>query len=196
MTQVLSDSRPTPASRRKPRKANGRGGRNGRASRRARPRAAAAPRFHRIHSLQIEGGFLDGCAFEFDDHLSTIIGGRGTGKTTVVELMRWVLHQPPRDPRRAEDHEKLVKSNLGSGVARLKVETADGVVYFVERTAHDHFPKALDANGDPTEFSLKAGVVFGADVLGQNEIEQIADEPRYQLMLIDKFVKEEVTAGV
>lgn len=152
-----------------------------------------APRFHRIRSLQIEGGFLDGFHLQFDDSLNCLIGGRGTGKTTVLEIVRWVLDQPPQSAQRARDIDKILRANLDTGIARLQLETADGVVYSVERRVGEP-PKVFDAHGEPLRFSLQKGLVFDADVFGQNEIEQLADEPRYQLRLIDKFVKDEIDA--
>ena len=70
--------------------------------------AEAPSRFHRVRSLQVEGGFLDGCSFDFADDLNCIIGGRGTGKTTVLEILRWVLDQPSTQGR-SKDVEKLIK---------------------------------------------------------------------------------------
>jgi hypothetical protein len=50
---------------------------------------ATRPPHHRILSLEVEGGFLDGTRLDFSDGLNCIIGGRGTGKTTVVEFIRY-----------------------------------------------------------------------------------------------------------
>jgi hypothetical protein len=47
---------------------------------------------HRIVSLAVDGGFLDGARLEFTGGLNCIIGGRGTGKTTVdARLLTWCL---------------------------------------------------------------------------------------------------------
>ncbi len=48
------------------------------------------PTSHKIKSIQVEGGFLSGSRIVFDDRLNCLIGGRGTGKTTVLELIRYV----------------------------------------------------------------------------------------------------------
>jgi len=41
---------------------------------------------HRLKSLAVIGGFLDGQTFELADGINCIIGARGTGKTTVLEF--------------------------------------------------------------------------------------------------------------
>ncbi len=47
--------------------------------------------FHRIRSVAIVGGFLDGQKFDLADGLNCIIGARGTGKTTVLEFVRYAM---------------------------------------------------------------------------------------------------------
>jgi predicted ATPase len=50
---------------------------------------------HRLLSLEVAGGFLDGTRLEFSDGLNCIIGGRGTGKTTALEFIRYILGMMP-----------------------------------------------------------------------------------------------------
>ena len=49
-----------------------------------------------IERLQIEGGFLDGFDIKFASGLNVLIGARGTGKTSVIELIRFALGGPIR----------------------------------------------------------------------------------------------------
>ncbi|MAX23908.1 MAG: hypothetical protein CMJ19_05320, partial [Phycisphaeraceae bacterium] len=50
-------------------------------------------RCHRIKSLSVTGGFLDGLDIQFVDGLNCLIGHRGTGKTTILEFVRYVLNE-------------------------------------------------------------------------------------------------------
>ena len=43
---------------------------------------------HRLKSISVLGGFLDGVRLELADGLNCLIGARGTGKTTALELVR------------------------------------------------------------------------------------------------------------
>jgi len=43
--------------------------------------------YHKIKSLEIKNGFLDGMKIEFDYNLNCLISGRGTGKTTAIEFI-------------------------------------------------------------------------------------------------------------
>jgi DNA repair ATPase RecN len=150
------------------------------------------PPHHRILSLTVDGGFLDGTRLEFADGLNCIIGGRGTGKTTVIEFVRYILGMLPdsSDSRpRARAMEGHVRGNLGTGTIRLEVETRHGTRYRAERPWGDA-AQVLDADGEPVPVSLDRDLVFKADIYSQNEIEEIATNPRFQLSLIDKFAEE------
>lgn len=89
----------------------------------------------RLRSIHITGGFLDGAAFDLADGLNCLIGARGTGKTSVLELVRYALDALPaaNDPER-QRIENLVKANLGDGTVELLIETRDGLTYKVIRS--------------------------------------------------------------
>ena len=46
-------------------------------------------------SLSWEGGFLDGAAIRFNQNLNVLVGGRGTGKSTILESLRYALDLRP-----------------------------------------------------------------------------------------------------
>jgi ABC-type lipoprotein export system ATPase subunit len=58
------------------------------------PTKPAVPH-HTILSLEVTGGFLKGVKLAFADGLNCIIGGRGTGKTTALEFIRYILGMMP-----------------------------------------------------------------------------------------------------
>ena len=155
---------------------------------------AARAQFHTLKSLSVVGGFLDGLDIGFADGLNCLIGHRGTGKTTVLEFVRYALDEFQAGEagqlcrRRVEN---LVKHNLGDGRIRLAIQTKDGLEYIVDRTASGE-PMVLTADGEPTDITINSGGIFSADVFSQNEVEDIADSPVSQLALIDTFVAEDM----
>jgi len=154
-------------------------------------------RCHRLKSLSVVGGFLDGLNVGFADGLNCLIGHRGTGKTTVLEFVRYALDGFPVGEagqvcrRRVEN---LVKRNLGDGRIRLTIQTKDGLEYVVDRTVSGS-PLVLTADGQPTDITINSGGIFSADIFSQNEVENIADSPQSQLELIDRFAAGEI-AGI
>lgn len=150
---------------------------------------------HTLLSLEISGGFLRGTKIEFADGLNCIIGGRGTGKTTVLEFLRFALGlmpEPRLEPARAKALEKLIRANLDSGMVRLRVRTKHGIEYITERS-YDGSIQVLNEQGTAVPVSLDRDLIFTADVYSQNEIEEIATNSSLQLSLLDKFIEKEVT---
>ena len=145
---------------------------------------------HRILALSVTGGFLDGLRFDFSDGLNCIIGGRGTGKTTVLEFIRYLLCSD--DPQeRGKANKDVVDENLKSGKVVLDIETQSGVPYRIERSLGEA-AALFNAKGDPITASLDRSRLFKADIYGQNKIEEIARNSRFQLQLIDRFAESEV----
>lgn len=61
-----------------------------------------------IREVSWTGGFLDGVTLPLADDLTTLIGGRGTGKSTVVESLRYALGIEPIGEAAKQDHEGVV----------------------------------------------------------------------------------------
>jgi len=149
---------------------------------------------HTILSLEVTGGFFKGAKLQFADGLNCVIGGRGTGKTTVLEFVRYVLNQMPDEkaaPARAKALKALVQSNLGTGRIRVGVRTKHGVGYLAERPWNDS-PQVLNEQGEATPISFDRDLIFKADIYSQNEIEEIATNLSLQIALIDKFIEEDI----
>jgi len=149
-------------------------------------KATPGSSYHRLRWLSVVGGFLDGMRVDFAPGLNCIIGARATGKTTVLEFIRFALAAMPDDSNACKRIESLVSRNLDSGRVELGIETKDGLAYVVSRTLGED-PVVLSDDGKPTEITLKAGGFFKADIFSQNELENIADRPLSQLELIDNF---------
>lgn len=140
-----------------------------------------------IVSVEVTGGFLDGVKAQLADGLNTLIGGRGTGKTTILELVRHALCCSPDESvssARARAHRSIVRDNLKGGRVRVMVRTRNGVEYVTERLAGEEPPQVLQ-DGEP--IAVSPDDIFKVDVFSQNEIEEIATNRASQLALLDKF---------
>jgi ABC-type lipoprotein export system ATPase subunit len=147
----------------------------------------------RIEYLSVIGGFLDGLHVRFVAGLNTIIGARGTGKTTVVECLAYALDTLPsleHAPQERKRVETLIKRNLNGGRIEVGILAKDGSTYRVTRSFGDE-PIVVDADGIAATVNLKSGL-FRADVYGQNAVESIADRPLFQLDLIDSFATQAI----
>ena len=142
--------------------------------------------YHCLRHLSVTGGFLDGLQLDLSAGLNCVIGARGTGKTTVLEFMRYALDAMPNEPAAYKRIINLIEGNLIGGRIEIAIQTRDGLEYIISRTSGEE-PVILDVNRQPTELSLRGGGLFSIDVFSQNEIEAVADQPGCQLRLIDNF---------
>ncbi len=148
---------------------------------------------HLVVSLNVTGGFLAGAQLEFADGLNCLIGGRGAGKTTALEFLRFGLGLMPdqrANPQRHRAIDTLVKANLGNGRLKIEIRTKTDMRYTAGRSAHETV-QVLNEMGTAVPISLDRDQIFGADVFSQNEIEEIASSPAAQLELLDRFQEQE-----
>ncbi|HEU4733722.1 MAG TPA: AAA family ATPase [Kofleriaceae bacterium] len=159
-------------------------------------RKPTPPAHHAVASLRVTGGFLGGAVLEFADGLNCLIGGRGTGKTTALEFLRFglgLMPDPRTHPQRHRAIDALVKANLGGGRLSIELVTKTGMRYTAERGAAETVQVVNEA-GTAVPVSLDRDQIFGADVFSQNQIEEIASNPAAQLALLDRFVESETAA--
>ncbi len=144
---------------------------------------------HVVLRLGVTGGFLAGMDLEFADGLNCLIGGRGAGKTTVLEFLRFGLGLMP-DPKvngpRHKAIDALVKANLGSGRLTIDLRTKTNMRYTAGRAANETV-QVVNETGTAVPVSLDRDQIFSADVFSQNEIEEMASSPAAQLELLDRF---------
>lgn len=151
---------------------------------------------HVVLSLHVTGGFLANAQLEFADGLNCLIGGRGAGKTTAIEFLRFGLGLMPdakENPQRYRILDALIKANLGNGRLRIELRTKTDMRYTAGRGAHETV-QVLNEVGTAVPISLDRDQIFGADVFSQNEIEEIAASPAAQLDLLDRFQEHQTVA--
>lgn len=126
-----------------------------------------------INSLRVFGGYLDGFSVEFSAHLDTIIGGRGTGKSTIINLIRYALGKEP-NKERVKEYNEMIEHNLGSG-SRVEMEVTSYAQYgqkfkIIRRYKTD--PVIEDANGNVTSM-VADEILPNIEIYGQNEIADV-----------------------
>ncbi len=151
---------------------------------------------HALLGLRVTGGFLAGAQLDFVDGLNCFIGGRGAGKTTALEFLRFGLGLVP-DPKsnlpRHRALDSLVKANLGNGRVSIELRTKTNMVYTAGRGANETV-QVVNERGIAVPISLDRDLIFSADVFSQNEIEEIASSPASQLALLDRFQEHDASA--
>jgi ABC-type lipoprotein export system ATPase subunit len=142
-----------------------------------------------IKSIKITSGYLDGLDIEFSDHLNAIIGGRGTGKSTLIECIRYVLGRKPIGREALKQHENIIKENLGKtkGHIELKIKSSNmnGKCFTISRRYGD-ITTVKDENGKPSNFTPE-DLFPQIEIFGQNEILEISQNVEGQRNLLNRF---------
>jgi ABC-type lipoprotein export system ATPase subunit len=142
-----------------------------------------------IKSIKITSGYLDGLDIEFSDHLNAIIGGRGTGKSTLIECIRYALGRKPIGKEALKQHENIIKENLGKtkGHIELKIKSSNmnGKCFTISRRYGD-ITTVKDENGKPSNFTPE-DLFPRIEIFGQNEILEISQNAEGQRNLLNRF---------
>ncbi len=146
--------------------------------------------YSRIESLSITGGYLDGLHIDFSEHLNSVIGGRGTGKSTLLECMRYALEQEPIGKNAQKQHQQIIRENLGKSRARIELRVRsskmNGQRYTVARR-YGEDAAIKDEDGRVSIFTPK-DILPEIEIYGQNEIYEIAQDGLAQKKLLTRFL--------
>jgi hypothetical protein len=139
-----------------------------------------------------QGGFLHDAAIHFNENLNVLIGGRGTGKSTVIESLRYVVGCEPLGEEAQKGHAGIVSHVLRSGTKislRVLAHKPTKREYLIERTIPNP-PLVRDESGNV--LSLKPTDVIGqAEFYGQHEISELTRSREKLTLLLERFVEKD-----
>lgn len=141
-----------------------------------------SPPRQRLLSLEVTGGFHDGLSVEFGPGLNAIIGGKGTGKSALIETIRFSSEVPaPTDPELVRNRQRNFPANAD---AVLAFQDPDGDVFEARRSGGSQ-PAALYHSGKLTGVAVSKRVKVR--VFGQRELRELASEPRQMLSFVADY---------
>lgn len=135
--------------------------------------------FPNICQLTVNQGFLDGQVFEFHTGLNCLLGGKGSGKSLTIELLRFCLNQPPLDETLRRDHDSKLETCLKSfGEVQTVIEDESGKRFKITRQFDPSLnnPTTIIDCSDNQEKSFAVDEIFPVLFLSQNEIVKIAED--------------------
>ena len=142
-----------------------------------------------IVTIGWEGGFLDGVTVHLNPNLNVLIGGRGTGKSTIVESIRSALGLEPIGKEARTAHEGIVRHVLGNGtkISMLVRVRRPGVhEYRIEQTIPNP-PLVREVSGEVLH-RAPLEILPRVEVYGQHEISELARSPDKLTRLLEIFV--------
>jgi len=146
-----------------------------------------------ITSVEISGTkFLGDQELIFSPNLNTIIGGRGTGKSTMLEYLRVALGREGEVPDGLLDDFKSLRGTLNDG-GSVKLKYNKGAGFEGE-----NWQLHLDAHGEyhingPSEVG-EITEFFPASIFSRGQVETIAKDPAKQRSILDDLIKSELSS--
>ena len=133
--------------------------------------------YSQIHSVRIEGGYFDGLSANLSGHLDAVIGGRGTGKSTLLECLRYALEIPHKAGDAKKLGDQIVKENLGKEGGRVIVElssSANNMKRYRVIRRYGEPSRVIDEDENESSLHPATDLLPRAEIYGQNEIYELA----------------------
>ncbi len=148
--------------------------------------------FPRIQNIRITSGFLLDQEILFHEGLNSILGAKGSGKSLVIEFLRFALNQEPTNADIRSDHiGKLEKCLKVHGEVYVRIIDDSEKIFQIKRTYNpaDANPIVITDPSDDKLVDFKVEEIFPVLFLSQNEIIKIAEDKsgKSQREFIDKF---------
>jgi ABC-type cobalamin/Fe3+-siderophores transport system ATPase subunit len=144
-----------------------------------------------IRSLHFEGGILNGQTLHFSPGLNTLIGIRGSGKSSILEAIRYVLDIPRGD--KAQDtkyKDDLIRHTLGSGgKITLTAEDIHGQEFLVSRIFREA-PNVYVGGKLQPGVSIRETVLRRPIYFGQKDLSSTGEG--FETDLVEKLVGEKL----
>lgn len=154
----------------------------------------ARPSHSFIKSISFSGGLLDGGTVHLSPHLNTFIGIRGSGKSALIECLRFGLQLPVEETAADAKYKKdLVEHVLGSG-GKVTIEAVDsfGQIYRVSRILGNHAEVYRGAELQPAGVNIGEVVVRKPLCFGQKELS--AREEHSENDLLERLIAHRLAA--
>jgi len=151
--------------------------------------------YSHIDSICIEGGFFDGLSAEVSAHLNTVIGGRGTGKSTFLECIQYALDVTHKGEDAGRQGQQIVKENLGRSGGRIILKLHSASNHMKPYTVIRRFgepPRVIDEQGNESLLHPGRDLLPRVEIYGQNEIYELAKNPISLTRIIDRFLSDTV----
>ena len=149
--------------------------------------------YSQIDSIAIENGYLDDLSAELSEHLNTVIGGRGTGKSTLLECVRYALDVTHKGSEARKQSDQIIKGNLGDSGGRVTLKLRSATNHMKPYTVVRRYgepPRVIDENGNESHLHPARDLLPSVDIYSQNEIFELARDEGALAGILDRFLPE------
>jgi chromosome segregation protein len=145
----------------------------------------------RIRQVKISGSsFLKDLEIEFNPQFNVCIGGRGTGKSSLLQYISWALGKDSNEEKKA-DLEYFIKNTLSSGSVEVSI-IKTGTPHIIKRSIGSYEIKIGNDDWQPAN-SQNIVSIIRADSFAQKELSKHEKDKTAQLT---RIIENAVNSGV
>jgi len=142
-----------------------------------------------IKSIEIKNAnFFEDLKIDFSEKLNCIMGGRGTGKTTILYFLKSAIHKNSEEDANVQS---ILRNNLAGGEINIVIEGANGKDYRITKTFND-YPQPHQL---PSLEYIDIDLIFNdieCDFYEAQSIEMIGRSKNDRVKLLDKRIKDQL----
>lgn len=152
--------------------------------------------FSKVVGMKVEGGYLNGLEIHFNDNLNCIIGGKGTGKSTILEALRYVLgNKAKTESTQKQSNDILQNVFKRSSKISLIVDSASFAKKYIVEATYNERPVVRDFDtGDIIPDFSSTSILPSLDIYGQKEIYELSNDNKFQFSLLERFYGDDIRA--
>lgn len=146
--------------------------------------------YTRLVALAWDRGLLSEQSIALNAGLNVLIGGRGAGKSTIVESIRYAFGLEPKGKDASATHKAMMKELMGqkASVAVLMHSPKPSPGYYLVERIYGQDPRVKDQNGEIITDLKPLDLVPGLEVYGQHEISELTRDRAKLAEILKRFV--------
>lgn len=149
--------------------------------------------YSRIEKIVVRRGYLEDLELYLSPNLNAVVGGRGTGKSTLIEAIRYALQLTPASKDSARAHTGIIEANFSkekAGIEITLISFQQNSERYVISRYHGEPAKVLDESGNVLKLTPK-DVLPKVEVYGQNELLAIVQDDGAKAALLSRFLPDD-----
>ncbi|RWA81302.1 MAG: phosphoesterase [Mesorhizobium sp.] len=142
-----------------------------------------------IVAISWEGGLLDGQSLRLSSGLNVLVGGRGAGKSTMIESLRYAFDLAPKGQEANRSHLSIAKSVLGAGstVSVLLRSPRPSPQYYLIERIYGQRPAVRDQSANVLPDVSPVDLIGNIEIFGQHEISELTRHPDKLAEILRRF---------
>ena len=144
-----------------------------------------------IIGIHVQGQFLNDLWLSFSPYCNALIGVKGSGKTSLLESLRFALGADVPQSKTQAVNEHLNAILGPGGKVTVLVKRTDGAKVLIERSLADKTFQVTFEDDRQERFSHAESLHFESYILGWHEIEQAASDINIRRLYMDTIAGKE-----